>query len=187
MSPADTTADPSTPTCCPTSEASPCVACATPPPPDRTRRPGNLSPERMAQVATGVMIQRIDDSLGVIQAATLEELADFFPGLGADELGALARSLAVRLVQCAVAAWFPSEFSDDPPADYLDRRREVLLRRAAAERKAGRDAEADHWAAVAASCDIGGELVPPTGILQRVSPDGFAALVRRLKGGPVED
>ena len=235
MTPTAPAADPSAPTCCPTSEASPCVACSSPtavstrrtevarlhakglsvpaisralgrrrhtvhadlralgltphrPPPRGHKRPKNNSPERQAAVAVGVMSQRLDDSFGLILADVLEELTAVFPGLGSDELGSLARSLTIRLVQRATATWFPHEYADRDPAEHLAARRDVLLRRAEMEERAGRRAESEHWRAVAAGIDVGtGGLIPATGILQRVSPDGFASLVARLRGGPADE
>lgn len=133
------------------------------------------------------MIQRVDDSLGLIQAAVLQELAAFFPGLPGDELGSLSRSVGIWVTQAAQAAWFPEEFADGDPGEYLTGLRDAMQRRAEMERKAGRDAEADHWRQVAEGSDPRHGLIPQSGVLQRVSPDGFALLVARLRGGPAAE
>ena len=178
------TADPP-PDCCSPAELAPCAACSAPP--DRTRRPGNTSPERLGALARGAMIHRIDNSLAFIQAAVFQELAAFFPGLPDDEMGALARGVGIRVAQAAQAAIFPEEFCDGDPGEYLAGLRDVMRRRAEMEQRAGRTAEAAHWEAVAEGCDPRAGLIPASGTLERVSPDGFRMLVERLRGGPAPD
>jgi hypothetical protein len=154
------------------------------PPPTGHKRPDNVSPARLAAVAVGVMAQRIDDSFGLVFAGVVEELEGVFPGLGADELGSLARGLTIRLVQTATAIWFPSEYGDGDPAAFLAAKREVLMRRADLADRHGRPDDAQHWRQIADGCDARDGLVPRSGVLPRVSEDGLRLLVGVLRGGP---
>jgi hypothetical protein len=176
------TTDPSAPACCSPDELSPCAAC---PPAKAHRRPKNTSPERLAQIAQGVLIDRVDGAFAAITAACLEELESFLPETDLDP-APLAQSIAIRVVQSSLLVFFPEAFDEDPGAVRAGKA-EVLRRRAAAERKAGRADLAAHWDEMAGSVDTGSGLIPASGVLQRVSPAGFEMLVRRLRGRPPPD
>lgn len=173
------TADPSAPDCCDPSEAAPCSACSAPP--DKTRRPKNNTPERLAQIAQGVLIDRVDGAFAAITAACLEELESFLPETDLD-LAPLAQSIAIRVVQSSLLVWFPDCFGEDPELVRAGKV-EVLKRRAESERRAGRHDLAAHWEEMAGSVSTDAGIIPANGVLQRVSKDGFRLLADRLRGG----
>ena len=155
------------------------------PPPRGHKRPQNLSPERLAQIAVGAMIARVDGSFAAVEAGVLEELEAMLPDCELD-LAPLARSVAIRVVQTALLVWFPDHFEEDPAA-LRQGKVEVLRRRAAMERRTGRDTEANHWDRAADSIDCKEGLLPVTGRIQRVSQAGLVSLVARLRGGTAVD
>lgn len=144
-------------------------------------RPKNVTAERTAAIAQGVLIDRVDGALAAITAACLEELEAFLPETDLD-LAPLAQSIAIRVVQASLLVWFPSAFGEDPETVRAGKVG-VLRRRAEVERKAGRADLAAHWEAMAGSVDTGSGLIPRSGTLERVGPDGFRLLAERLRGG----
>jgi hypothetical protein len=59
------------------------VACG-PAKPSGHKRPGNVSPERLAAIAQGVLIEKVDGSLAAVTAACLEGLESFRPACDVD-------------------------------------------------------------------------------------------------------
>jgi hypothetical protein len=81
------------------------------------------------------------------------------------------------VIQASLLVWFPESFDEDPATGRAGKV-EVLRRRAE---------PAAHRAAMADSIDTKSRLMPANSVLERVSRDGFTALVKRLRSGPAAD